>query len=94
MNGQLISSIIYADEMVLMSPSSTELCQLLHECEQFGTRHDVKYNVKKIVFRISVSTALRHVVSYKYLGYHVTDYLSDDNDINRRYRMLHVQRTV
>ena len=24
------------------------LCvQLLHECEQFGTRHDLKYNAKK-----------------------------------------------
>ena len=48
MNGRLIiNHIMYADGLVLMSPSSARLCQLVHECEQFGTNHDVKYNADK-----------------------------------------------
>ena len=38
---------MYADGLVLISPSSAGLCQLVHECEQFGTSHDVKYNADK-----------------------------------------------
>ena len=38
---------MYADDLVLISPSSAGLSQLLRECEKFGTRHDVKYNAKK-----------------------------------------------
>ena len=31
------------------------------------------------------------VASYKYLGHYITDYLSDDEDINRQRRTLFVQ---
>ena len=34
-NGHLINHIIYADDLVLISPSSAGLCQLLRECEKF-----------------------------------------------------------
>ena len=48
MNGHLIiNHITYADGLVLMSPSSAGLCQLVHECETFGTSHDVKCNADK-----------------------------------------------
>ena len=47
LNGLLINHIMYADDLVLISPSSAGLSQLLRECEKFGTRHDVKYNAKK-----------------------------------------------
>ena len=33
--------------LVKISPSSAGLSQLLHECEKFGTRIDLKYNPKK-----------------------------------------------
>ena len=52
--GYLIKHIMYTDDLVLMSPSSAGLCQLLHECDQFGMSHDIKYNAKKsavMVFR-------------------------------------------
>ena len=35
----LINHIMYADDLVLISPSSAGLSQLLHECEKFGTKH-------------------------------------------------------
>ena len=47
LNGHLINHIMYADDVVLISPSSAGLSQLLRECEKFGTRHDVKYYAKK-----------------------------------------------
>ena len=86
---------MYADDLVLISPSSAGLSQLLHECEKFGTRHDLKYNAKKSVVMIYRSMTLKgctipnfklngiilHVVaSYKYLGHYITDDLSDDDD--------------
>ena len=47
LNGHLINHIMYADDLVLISPSSAALSQLLHECEKFGTRHDLKYKCQE-----------------------------------------------
>ena len=50
---------MYADDLVLISPSSVGLSQLLHECEKFGTRHDLKSNTKKSAVMIYRSMTLR-----------------------------------
>ena len=52
---------MYADDLVLISPSSAGLSQLLHECEKFGTnvRHDLKYNAKKSAVMIYRSMTLK-----------------------------------
>ena len=100
---------MYADDLVLISPSSAGLPQLLHECEKFGASHDLKYNAKKSAVMIYRSMTLKgctipnfkingiilHVVaSYKYLGHYITDDLSDDDDINRQRRTLLVQGNI
>ena len=59
LNGHLINHIMYADDLVLISPSSAGLSQLLHECEKFGTRHDLKYNAKKSAVMIYRSMTLK-----------------------------------
>ena len=59
MNGRLINHIMYADDLVLISPSSAELCQLLLECEKFGMSHDVKYNAKESAVMIFRSANLK-----------------------------------
>ena len=59
LNGLLINHIMYADDLVLISPSSAGLSQLLRECEKFGTRHDVKYNAKKSAVMIYRSMTLK-----------------------------------
>ena len=97
MNGNLIKDIMYADDLVLISPSSAGLCQLLRECEKFGISHDVKYNAKKsgvMIFRSATikgcvipefklkGVTLHVVATYNYLG----NYISDDDDINRQRR--------
>ena len=109
LNGHLINHIMYADDLVLISPSSTGLSQLLRECEKFGTRHDVKYNAKKSAVMIYRSITMKGctisnfklngmilyvVASYKYLGHYITDDLSDDDDINRQRRTLFVQGNI
>ena len=85
LNGHLINHIMYADNLVLISPSSAGLSKLLHDCEKFGTRHDFKYNAKESAVMIYRSMTLKgctipnfklnviilHVVaSYKYLGHY------------------------
>ena len=59
LNGLLINHIRCADDLVLISPSSAGLSQLLNECEKFGTRHDVKYNAKKSAVMIYRSMTLK-----------------------------------
>ena len=96
---------MYADDLVLISPASAGLSQLLRECEKFGTRHDVKYNAKKsavmiyrsmtmkgcIISNFKLNGMILHVVaSYKY----ITDDLSDDDDINRQRITLFVQWNI
>ena len=108
MNGHLINHIMYADDLVLISPLSVGLGQLLHECETFGMSHDVKYNAKKSAVMIFRSATLKrcfipefklkgvtlHVVAtYKYLGNYISDDLSDD-DINRQCRTLCIQGNI
>ena len=59
LNGHSINHIMYVDELVLISPSSAGLSQLLHECEKFGTRHDLKCNAKKSAVVIYRSMTLK-----------------------------------
>ena len=59
MNGHLINYIMYADNLVLISPSTAGLCHLLHKCEQFGISHDVKYNAKKSAVMIFSSVTFK-----------------------------------
>ena len=45
--------------LVLISPSSVGMSQLLYECEKFGTRHDLKHNAKKCAVMIYRSMTLK-----------------------------------
>ena len=42
-----INHLMYADDLVIMSPSVAGLNKLLHICESFGLSHDVLFNNKK-----------------------------------------------
>ena len=105
MNGHLINHIMYAD-LVLISPSSAGLCQLLLECKKFGMSHDVKYNAKKsgvMIFRSATikgcfipefklkGVTLHVVATYNYLGNYISD---DDTLIDNAELDLHVQGNV
>ena len=38
---------MYADDLVILSPSLTGLSKLLQICGSYGMNHDIKYNSKK-----------------------------------------------
>ena len=43
----LVNHLMYADDLVIMSPSSAGLQQLLNICTEYGLKHDIKYNASK-----------------------------------------------
>ena len=54
--GTIVNHLMYADDIVLLSPSATGLSLLLHVCGNYGLEHDIRFNSKKsavIIFRNS-----------------------------------------
>ena len=50
----VVNHLMYADDLVLMSPSARGLQQLLSVCEHYSKEHAIKYNTKKsnvLIFR-------------------------------------------
>ena len=39
-----IKHLMYADDLVIMSPSVSRLSELMHVCGLYGLNHDIKYN--------------------------------------------------
>ena len=51
----LINHLMYADDLVLLSPSAMGLSLLLSVCSVYGIEHDIKYNSAKsnvMIFRV------------------------------------------
>ena len=38
---------MYADDLVILSPSVSRLSELMQVCGLYGLNHDIKYNSKK-----------------------------------------------
>ena len=100
---------MYADDLVIMSPSVAALYKLIHICESFGLSHDVLFNNKKstiMSFRadnlkdaqLPLYTLNGEVLCdsawVKYLGHFMCSDLSDDTDILRERRCLSIQEHV
>ena len=54
--GTIVNHLMYADDIVLLSPSATGLSLLLHVCGKYGLEHDIRFNSKKsavLIFRNS-----------------------------------------
>ena len=43
----LVNHLLYADDIVLISPSSRGLYKLLEECEKYGIETDIVFNASK-----------------------------------------------
>ena len=100
---------MYADDLVIFSPYSAGLQQLLRICTQYGADFDIKYNSKKSKIMIVRSredrqatfpdfylsgTALSVCSEITYLGHIIADDLSDDKDIHRQCRRLYAQANM
>ncbi len=44
-----VNHYMYADDLVVFSPSSAGFQQLLNICSDYGIRYDVQYNTKKVL---------------------------------------------
>ena len=42
-----INHLMYADDLVILSPSVSRLSELMQVCGLYGLNHDIKYNSKK-----------------------------------------------
>jgi hypothetical protein len=98
---------MYADDIVLMSPSLKGLQELINSCASYGNINDILFNEKKSVsMYVKTSTLLDYpkvtladnpidnVNSYKYLGHIITDTLVDDEDILARTRDIYKQANM
>ena len=104
-----INHLMYADDLVLISPTAKGLVKLLNICNEFGVTHDIRYNSKKssvIVFgdqgklrnfwkAFSIGDEIIPVNDkYKYLGQVLTSDLKDNSDINRQIKLFYAQGNI
>ena len=102
--GRKINHIVYADDIVLISPSGKDLRTLLDICEEYAISHLIKFNTVKSKILIVRSPSyskltfpkfhlagsdLEEVTEYKYLGHFITNNLSDNRDITRAVNSLY-----
>jgi len=96
-------------DLVIMSPYSVGLQQLLRICSSYGVQHDIKFNVEKSVVMIVRTKedlkskfpsfylndqVLNVVTKVKYLGHIIRNDLNDDDDIQRQCCKLYGQANV
>ena len=102
----IINHKMYADDLVLISPSSAGLKILLNACHQFGMQNDIKFNSKKSAimpflpedkkkYRIPTfeldNENIPTVDRYTYLGHIISSDGTDDIDIQRQRGRLYAQ---
>ena len=97
---------MFADDLVLLSPSTRGLSVLLSECHKYGIECDIIFNPKKSavmfikpdymentrmpIFRIN-NENIEEVEKYKYLGHIMSNTLSDNSDILRQRKKIFAQ---
>ena len=103
-NNLIINHLMYADDIVLISPSSAGLQTLMEVCKQFGEVNEIKCNSKKsaiLPFMPNEKKKLRipkfHlnnesvpiVGSFEYLGHILLKEGTDDLDIERQRKKIY-----
>ena len=109
MNDIYVNNIMYADDLVILAPSTAGLNKLLRICELFAKEHDMLFNAKKSAilkllhknlqnatlpsFKLN-GDVISEVESTKYLGQFITNDLSDNLDIERQCKKLYIQGNI
>ncbi|KAL0970009.1 hypothetical protein UPYG_G00235880 [Umbra pygmaea] len=104
-----INHLMYADDLVVFSPSSAGFQQLLAVCSDYGAGNDIQYNSKKSVVLICrtkedkslkfpdfklAGNNLEVSDKVKYLGHFITDDMKDDDDIYRQCCKIYAQANI
>ena len=98
----LINHLMYADDLVIFSPSSIGLRALITVCEEYAVSHEMLFNHKKSVILICRSKYMKNVYpvftlngkivdesdTARYLGHIICNSGKDDKDIMRQCQQL------
>ena len=102
----IINHLMYADDIVLISPSTAGLKVLMEACLKFGLANDIKFNSNKSAilpflpedknkFRTPTFSLNNETVpivdNFKYLGHILTNNGTDDLDIQRQRKTIYAQ---
>ena len=98
----VINHLMFADNLVVFSPSAKGLPRLLNICDVFGKNNDIIYNCNKSKLMIFDTNKygncvniyiglniLSDVKSYKYIGHVINNSLSDGEDMKAKERSLY-----
>lgn len=104
---RIVNHLRYADDLVIMSPSSAGLQQLPGISDKFGVMHDMVFNCTKTVIMIVRSeegwmsefslfelAGKSPVKEFKYFGHVISNSLCDDDDIQRQCHRLYGQANM
>ena len=95
---QLLGIFVYADDIVLLSPSANGLKRMLNVCHTYAYNRGIKFNPSKSVCMkfgdvkgrakypvLEVNgAAMTWVEEFRYLGVHLTRDLSERSDVGRK----------
>ena len=101
----IINHFMYADDIVLVSPSAKGLQKLVNESLKYGNEHNILYNKSKTVCMLFKSSKYKWIGNmpsiklgdmpisftdeHTYLGHVISNNLTDDSDILRHVRSLY-----
>ena len=100
---------MYADDLVIFSPSSVGLRALISVCEKYGISHEIRFNYKKSAIMICRGQFMKNlcpplytlngeiikeVDSVRYLGHIISSNGKDDKDIMRQCQQLYARGNV
>ena len=102
MGNILVNHLLYADDILLISPSAAGLRKLLGDCEDYGYCHDIIFNPKKSAIMICrnsnaklasyefqmLNEKIKEKHEVKHLGQILTNKLTDDKDMLRQYNWI------
>ena len=109
LGGKFVNHMIYADDLCIVSLSSSGLQTLLKMCTDYCDLHDIKFNAKKsvcLVFRSSVnkSCALPKIFicdticefpnEVKYLGVMISSSMKTTIDVKRQTRTFYARANL
>ena len=101
-----VNHVIYADDMTLLAPSAIALQKLINICNEYAVLHNISFNSKKTVCMYFKSPKMKllnvpslflngkeisYVSNHRYLGYTMSDDLSDGEDIKRQIRGIYAR---
>ena len=105
----IMNHFMYADDLVIFSPSSVGLRALISVCEKYGISHEIRFNYKKSAIMICRGQFMKNVCpplytlngeiikevdSVRYLGHIISSNGKDDKDIMRQCQQLYARGNV